>query len=87
MWGEVIGLVRPMRLIDKSLRDIKCEASECASYIIIVTLGGRILLRVVKANYEKPTAISTGDRIIASPSTSATFRVAGRPRARGGRGG
>jgi len=38
LWGKVIGLVRPMRLIDKSLRKIKRGAIECASHNIFSSI-------------------------------------------------
>jgi len=39
LWGKVIGLVRPMRLIDKSLEDRKRVALEYASHIIFSHFG------------------------------------------------
>ena len=40
VWGKVIGLVRPMRLIDRSLQDCKREALEYASPDIFSGFGG-----------------------------------------------
>jgi hypothetical protein len=39
LWGEVIGLIRPMRLIDKSLGESKRGVLEHASHIIFGHFG------------------------------------------------
>ncbi|MGB0743362.1 MAG: hypothetical protein ACPGSB_02445 [Opitutales bacterium] len=39
LWGKVIGLVRPMRLIDKSLQELKRGVLEYASHIIFSHFG------------------------------------------------